>query len=157
MAASMERKMKPVQWRKNLSIGVQSIDDEHQLLIGVLNQLIGARGAPNQYSLADRMLRDLFAYADYHFEHEEDLMEVYEYPEATAHRALHVGFVERLRQLDKSLTTGTATVDDLARFVMNWFVAHILVIDMQLGQFLSERLCRERSPFEFEVHRLPTG
>ena len=55
---------------------------------------------------------------------------------------------------DRGLSTDAATVDDLARFVMNWFVAHIMVSDMQLGTFLGDRLCRERSPFEFETHRL---
>ena len=131
-----------------------SIDDEHRLLIGVLNQLIEARGTPTEYTIADRVLRDLFAYADYHFEHEEELMETYDYPDIESHFAQHVIFIDHLRRLDSGLSNDTATVDDLARFVMNWFVAHIMVSDMQLGTFLGDRLCRERSPFEFETYRM---
>jgi len=133
---------------------VGSIDEEHQLLIGVLNRIVECRGSPTQYTIADRALRDLFAYVDYHFEHEEDLMETYDYPDARAHKAQHLTFIDQLRQMDKELTSGVATVEDLGRFVMNWFVAHILVSDMQLGTFLCTRLNPERSPFEFETHRL---
>ncbi|MEI6559562.1 MAG: bacteriohemerythrin [Rhodospirillaceae bacterium] len=154
MAVSAENDLRKVEWRSNLSVGVPSIDDEHRLLIGVLNQLIEARDTPTEYTIADRVLRDLFAYSDYHFEHEEELMATYDYPEMDSHLAQHTHFIGQLRRLDLGLSTGNAKVDDLARFVMTWFVAHIMVADMQLGSFLSERLCPERSPFEFEDYRL---
>jgi len=154
VASSAQIELKRVEWKDNLSIRVRSIDEEHQLLIGVLNRVIDCVGSPIQYSLADRALRDLFAYADYHFEHEDELMVAYDYPEIEAHRVQHNIFIEQMRRMDKELTSGTATVDDLARFVMNWFVTHILVTDMKLGAFLAERLSPERSPFEFESHRL---
>ncbi len=154
MAVSANKELRKLEWRSNLSVGVASIDDEHQLLIGVLNQLIEARDTPTEYTIADRVLRDLFAYADYHFEHEEELMATYDYPELSSHMTQHAQFIARLRQLDLGLSIGDARVEDLARFVLNWFVAHIMVTDMQLGAFLGERLCKERSPFEFESYRL---
>ncbi|MEI8396360.1 MAG: hemerythrin family protein [Rhodospirillaceae bacterium] len=155
MATLADSELKPVEWRNGLSVGVQTIDEEHQLLIGVLNRIIESLGSPSQYAVVDRVLRDLFAYADYHFEHEEDLMMSYSYPDIESHRAEHLIFISRLRQIDKGLSDGSAGVEDLARFVMSWFVNHILKVDMILGKFLADRLTRERSPFEFEVWRLP--
>ncbi len=154
MTASVRGELNKIVWRSNLSVGVQSIDDEHRLLLGALNQLIEARDTPTEYTIADRVLRDLFAYADYHFEHEEELMGVYDYPDIDSHLAQHAQFIRQLRRLDLGLSTGSSKVDDLARFVMNWFVAHIMVTDMQLGAYLENRLSRERSPFEFEDYRI---
>ncbi|MEI6986538.1 MAG: hemerythrin family protein [Rhodospirillaceae bacterium] len=154
MAVSTHPQLEPATWRDELSIKIRSIDEEHRLLMTVLNRIIDCRGSPTQYSTADRALRDLFAYADYHFEHEEDLMTSYEYPGINEHKAQHLIFITKLRQMDRELTTGIASVDDLARFIMEWFVIHIQMFDMEMGVFLAERMRPERSPFEFETYRI---
>lgn len=152
----MATELKPVDWNSGLSVGVQSIDDEHKLLIGVLNEIIDSLGSGSEYTVADRALRDLFAYVDYHFGHEEELMAAYEYPELETHKKQHRGFVEHLRELDKRLATGRAPVSELADFVQTWLVNHILVIDRKLGGYLETRISREVTPFEFD-EKGPTG
>jgi|GEM_PF-1098434 len=126
----------PITWSSHLSIGVPGIDEEHRLLVEAHNDLASAWGSTAEHEVAARAMRDLFAYADYHFRHEEELMRDARYPELGIHRRQHLRFIDMLMALDAHFTAGRAGVLDISDFVGNWLLTHIRFTDRQLGEYL---------------------
>jgi hemerythrin-like metal-binding protein len=145
----------PIVWSDTCQIGVASLDEEHRLLVGILNRIIQAIGTPNERTIADRSLRELFAYTTYHFSHEEELMALYEYPDQEQHQEQHQQFIGRLRQFDRAFVDGSIIVADLCLFLRSWLMGHIFSIDARLGAYLAPRLSPAISPQEFEPHQPP--
>jgi hemerythrin-like metal-binding protein len=130
----------PMEWCDGLSVGVRSIDKEHQLMIGVLRDVSRQIADGDAAPVIEAALRDLFAYADYHFEHEQELMDAYDYPDRLEHRRQHHAFIEQLKTLDRELAAGKAGVGELVTFVRGWLVGHIADTDKKLGFYLRDRM-----------------
>ena len=81
--------MSIIQWTPDFSVGVESIDTDHKVLISLINQLDDAilGGEPKQ--TVSRVLDALSDYTNYHFAREELLMRACAYPDIEAHARTH--------------------------------------------------------------------
>ncbi len=129
-----------VDWTGDLSVNVKLIDDEHKMLLSVYNDLVESLQRHDQAAVVDKVMKELFAYTQYHFGHEDELMSSYGYDDIEAHRAQHAGFVDRLHAMEQSIAAGQDTAEHLAEFVRSWITGHIKVADRKLGTFLKDRL-----------------
>ncbi|MDD5241126.1 MAG: bacteriohemerythrin [Sulfuricella sp.] len=131
----------PIEWNDSLQTGVAIIDEQHKVLVGLLNdantQLAGEHG-----SSLEQITRDLLAYAIYHFETEQDLIKHYAYDteahtEAEEHLLQHRNFSKQVVALRSDLLSGKRiSHEELLTFLSNWLVNHILVTDKLLAQFI---------------------
>ena len=132
----------PIQWSDALLTGVAEIDRQHRVLVDTLNEaqvkLTSEVGDP----VFEQITRDLLAYAIYHFNTEEQLMQKYNYAtasakEAKAHLAAHRGFSEQVVALrDKAREGKPGSREALLAFLKNWLTNHIMTTDKILGQFV---------------------
>ena len=77
--------MSVVQWSPAFATGVKEIDDQHQRLVGYINELTGVSKVETRD--LSRLLESAIDYTLYHFAFEEALMESRGYPLLDARRS----------------------------------------------------------------------
>jgi len=120
------------------SVGVRAIDEQHQVLVGILNRLGASvqEGAPPLDQSA--ILNELVAYTQTHFSFEEGLMRQAGYADIEAHLRQHHALLGEVRQLTARDASGAQVhAEELIVLVRDWLTAHILSTDRALGTALN--------------------
>jgi hemerythrin-like metal-binding protein len=131
-----------IEWSDAMLTGVAEIDQQHRILVDTLIEARTKLTDDASKPLFEQITRDLLAYAIYHFNTEEQLMQRHGYaaaaPEQAAeHLAAHRHFSERVVELRAAARLGEAgSKGALLSFLEDWLVDHIMTVDKQLGQFL---------------------
>jgi hemerythrin len=132
--------MQKIEWTESLSIGNQSLDDEHKKFIELINVLITAHNAGNIVERMDSMLNNIIAFAEDHFDHEEESMRSKRYcglrEQELAHQRLMTSMIN-IRNEWRKYKTQRATID-FANLLRNWIFDHLLKLDKQYGKFLMD-------------------
>ena len=128
----------PLVWRDEFATGVEEIDEQHKILIHTLQEANQLLTSNSSAEILDKITRDLLAYALYHFDTEEDLMQQYGYDEQgqelEAHLAQHRSFSAKIVSIREDLKAGTLiSREALLGFLSNWLSHHILNTDKKLG------------------------
>lgn len=130
-----------IYWTRELSVGVERIDQQHRELFNQVNHFLEAYLHDRESAEVRTMLDYLHAYADRHFSEEEHLMAARHYQALPAHHRQHVNFCRKLDLLDQKLsqpTTGTNLLEDLVEMIIDWLYEHICMEDRILGRFLNQ-------------------
>ena len=77
------------EWKSDYSVGIGSIDAQHQKLFAIARELYAAMSAGQGKASLSRVLDRLVQYTAVHFAHEERLMRVNDYPGFQQHKAQH--------------------------------------------------------------------
>ncbi len=113
------------------------LEKEHQQLIDLLDALdncISKGGSANQ---AYDYLCDFVTLAEEHFKNEEEIMEVYKFPEIIDHKKEHADLLEQLFALKSKLGHGhTPFGMDYMQLLRNWLNVHLFDADDRLEKFL---------------------
>jgi len=134
-----------ITWRPEFSTGVAISDDQHRVLINMLNEANTKLNDRSPIADFSKIVQGLLSYAGYHFQTEEGLMDEHGYDqlmgeEAATHRAQHKAFVEKVVAVRASLTAGQRIPKaDLVTFLTEWLADHILNTDRKLGSFITSR------------------
>ena len=83
--------MNLIQWHDSFSVGVQLIDNQHQQLFALVNDLIMAINQNQEDAILEDLLHSVFAYTEMHFKAEEELFKIH--PQFNGHREVHQKFV----------------------------------------------------------------
>ncbi|QID16734.1 hemerythrin family protein [Nitrogeniibacter mangrovi] len=132
----------PIVWEAGFETGIADMDEQHHILIDTLNEAQAKLRGEVRHEAIDQLLRDLLAYALYHFEAEEAMMQAADYaarqPEtADAHVAQHREFAARIVAFrDRFTSTGELDREALLAFLGTWLREHILGIDQALARFI---------------------
>lgn len=120
------------EWSDAISVGVKEVDDQHKVLISLLNRLFVAVAQRKGNEILAEILEALIEYAKTHFALEEQLMEEagYNPVKLEAHRDEHRSFVVKLGELSrKHLEEGKPISFEVVHFLKRWLYDHILVTD----------------------------
>lgn len=135
----------PIEWTEQLMTGVTEIDKQHHYLVNAINEANRRLSEEHDIKLVEQITKDLLAYAIYHFETEEDLMQAYGYREESAadaerHLQQHRDFSSRVVAVRNDLHDGKAiSREDLLGFLNGWLVNHIMNTDQRLGAFIRQK------------------
>lgn len=133
---AVNRRPSPIIWHARYNVGVDLLDQHHRQLAQLINRLaecVSERGLSE--SVGD-VLDALVRYAEYHFRHEEALMEAAGYPALDEHRSAHLGFCETISETCYTAMHGIIGIDDLLDYLTNWWQEHILLEDMRYRPLL---------------------
>lgn len=130
---------RPISWDSQLSMGVKALDEQHKLLLSVVNDLYEAmsEGLGNTFVLP--VVERLRWYASEHFVNEEIAMARARYPELEKHRRIHTELLERVKAFQYTPgPTGDSQAKDLLVFLREWLVGHMLRDDRHFKAYLEE-------------------
>lgn len=138
----MTQETPAITWRSEFSTGVPIIDDQHKVLINMLND--ASLKLTDRSPIEDfvRIVQGLLNYAGYHFQTEGKLMIDHGYGAACAadselHLSQHQAFAEKVAAVQAGLKARQRIAKaDLINFLTEWLANHILNTDKKLGAYL---------------------
>ena len=127
--------MRKISWHDSFSVGVTKLDEHHQHLAHLINQLYDCIPNSSESEKVVDILSALIEYARYHFSHEEGYMEAHDFPQFEQHRIEHIQFCEVVAETCYGATIGIIGLDELHKYLTNWWTNHILYEDMLYKPF----------------------
>lgn len=122
-----------------LSLQIREMDDEHKVLIALMNELHELHQQKAGATQLVHALDELVAYTAKHFADEEKYMESVAYPGLRIHRGVHKQLLEKLAGYQKALRASHQVSEDLFVFLKMWLGAHICGIDMKYANHVRAR------------------
>ena len=130
-----------LQWKQSMSTGIGSVDDDHRVLIDLVNKMSDHALGPDA---VDRVLDEVLSYTLYHFEREETVMAACAYPGLDAHRQAHRKLADKALQLAHSWRESRrmSVVHELRLFLRAWLVKHIMEEDRAFAPYAETAMDR---------------
>jgi len=130
-------------WKEEYLVGIESIDEQHKKLFARMDALTLALYKGQAVSEIEELVDFLDEYTVYHFNHEEDLMMKYRYPDMLKHIELHKKFKSILFSF-KSEFNKRGPSHNLAlrleKEIIVWYKNHILIVDKKMSMYLNEKM-----------------
>lgn len=129
-----------VAWSGEFSLDMPEIDQQHQQLIDLINQVWAA--TINKQHNKIEMIRIVYALERYtvtHFTAEEVFMREISYPKFAEHKKAHDQFVARIRQEKVLVASGERLNLDIVHYLKDWLINHILVSDKEYALQYAKR------------------
>lgn len=126
-----------LRWDDAMSVGVEDLDNDHRVLIDLINQLATADHRRDPI-IVEAVLDELVDYTVFHFDKEEVYMEQAGYPDLAAHRQVHAELTRQvLRIREKVLGRDRPSLgDEVLNFLSRWLREHILRTDALYRPYL---------------------
>jgi len=126
-------------WRPEYSVNIQTIDNQHQELVNILNRLFVAVSKREGDKAIAGILDALTSYTQTHFALEERLMRQAKYKDLEPHIAEHKKLLEQLDQLAKKHMVEEKTIYfEMLTFLKTWLKEHIQGVDTKYSAALQE-------------------
>ncbi len=126
-------------WTEDLSVGVNSIDDQHKIWFDKADQLFSAGKSGQAKDFIGQLLDFLDDYTKKHFSDEEKYMQSIKYPEYDRQKALHTAFIAQLADLKKEFKESGGNilvVLNANQMVVEWLTKHISNEDKKIGAYV---------------------
>jgi hemerythrin-like metal-binding protein len=126
-------------WDDRFSVGIKSIDEQHTVLFGILNDLYDAMKKGQAQTVTGPLLHKLANYTSRHFSSEEAMMATTGYAGLEAHRVKHRDLIKQVEQHIARFERGDIMLSvDLFNFLRDWLTTHIQKTDKEYGPWLKE-------------------
>ncbi|CCO25075.1 bacteriohemerythrin [Maridesulfovibrio hydrothermalis] len=130
---------KIVEWSDELSVNVRTIDEHHMVLLDLINELYIAMRQRKTGEVVGEVTARLLEYTKYHFGYEEKIFDKHHYPEVKPHKKLHRIFIKKIADFKDEIDAGKLTAStELIRFLKDWLIKHIMVVDAKYTDFMHE-------------------
>lgn len=132
--------MELIEWNEKYSLNIKVLDEQHRILIDMVNELYIAINEGKGNLVLGDMLSRLISYSIEHFTTEEKYFEQYSYPEANFHKEEHLNFIQKVTDFRDSFDEGKMGLSiDVLNFLKTWVKTHIFGSDRKFGPFFNER------------------
>lgn len=121
-------------------VGIDVIDEQHQVMGDMLNKLNVALAMQKPLEVLTKQFDELSAYAGFHFQTEERLMDQYRYPEVAAHKDEHQRLLGEMKYLKARFADGSELL--VLQWIKDWLIGHISGADRRLSEYLMTRVER---------------
>ncbi len=125
-----------VEWNNSYATGIKQFDEDHEHLVTLLNKTFDAFIAHETAEKLGKILLELMAYSEYHFEEEERWMQKFGFPFLTEHAMQHEEFSREMVAFHKDFIDGNELIaPGILTYLKDWLVHHILHSDAKFAQF----------------------
>lgn len=128
-------------WTEDMSVGIKMLDEDHQRLVSLLNDLHDGIVAGRAKAALEGVVEQLVKYTIYHFDREEKLFTDAGFPGSVAHKSEHDLLSRRARNLQSRFECGQSAQLSLEamNFLKAWLTGHILGSDKEYGRYLNSK------------------
>ena len=123
-------------WNKNFETGIATIDEQHKVLVSLLNELAGTLARDDQLEI-NRVFDELAEYANFHFETEEAIWVEYFGDDSwlSSHQLTHSSFLPKVVELKEQDTNKPLIeiIESIVKFLIRWLAFHIIDNDKRLA------------------------
>lgn len=135
-----------IEWSDELSVGIQEIDEQHKVLVGLVNEMDEAIRQHHGSEVTAEILQRLAEYTKIHFAVEESLFRIFDYPGYEEHKKQHDELIREVMDLQEKVDSGKKSVSfQLLHFLKMWLTQHILDSDKEYGPYLLKSGLKARS------------
>ncbi len=135
-----ERKNDFDQVGRSLFGKITQFDQQHQKLVGLINQLYEAMRVGKGRVELGIILDELVDYTRKHFSSEEALMLKHAYPQYTQHKASHDRLTQQVMDFKNQYKAGKIGLSvQMMNFLKEWLVNHILDEDKAYSNFFEAK------------------
>ena len=122
-------------WNRNFETSIDDIDQQHKVLVNILNRLAWHFASDTSELTPDQILDELLSYAAFHFEYEETIWNktLSEAAMAKSHRDSHQMFFAQVEELRNSREPQEEVLTRLFDFLTRWLAFHILESDRRMA------------------------
>lgn len=127
--------METFEWSERYLIGIPQIDDQHQKLVGLLNQLGALTTLDLGKAKFDEIVAELFQYAARHFADEDQIwasMRI-DTQQLHHHAEMHGNFVRQMQHMQHHYHDPSEDLPIIHSFLTGWLVYHILGEDKKMA------------------------
>ena len=125
--------MKYLKWRDQFSVGVDSVDYEHQNLMDMINAIYAELEDQRDIAEIEKTISDVHAEISAHFALEERLMRNAGYAEYAAHKDDHEELLDQIRSMMDAIENDPVpALDVLSEKLSDWFSGHFATFDARL-------------------------
>ncbi len=129
-----------ISWSDELSVGLQEIDEQHKILINLINRLFNeAILHKADKTVISAILEELVQYTIVHFAVEESLFRIFDYPDAEMHQVHHDKLKQEVSSFQKKFAGGAVIDIELMNFLRKWLTHHIMMDDKKYTPFFLEK------------------
>ncbi|MBN2891004.1 MAG: hemerythrin family protein [Bacteroidales bacterium] len=126
-----------IEWNNDFFLNNKEIDNHHQRLFEIINQLYSAVLESIHESKLEQIIEELFQYSFYHFEYEEDLFARYNYKYTYEHVKQHEMFTDKVKDFNIKLVMEDKKLYlEILNFIKDWIQKHIPFIDKKFVEFM---------------------
>jgi hemerythrin len=119
-------------WDSSYSVGIQEIDNQHQKLIDIINEVEQTLVEPDNRDAVVKVLNALVFYTKDHFAREELYFRQFDYDKTDDHIAEHVDLIAQVEKLVYQFEiSGTVDIPNMMEFLKTWLIEHILGADQE--------------------------
>jgi hemerythrin len=128
-------------WRESYNINIKEIDEQHQAIALVINELYEHLLRNSTKEKTEEIIHALHEYANVHFKTEEKYMIENNYPYIEQHKAEHEKFIRDVDDINNNqlVFSNREYNIKISLFLKKWFITHILNTDKKLGTFLHKK------------------
>lgn len=125
--------MKYLEWNENFSVGVDSVDYEHQNLIAMINMIYAELEDRRDMDQIRQTMAEVHLEISAHFALEERIMKDAGYDEYPAHKSNHEDLLDQIRLLMDAIENEPDTaLEKLSEELADWFGNHFRTYDARL-------------------------
>jgi len=128
-------------WNENFNTDITEIDEQHKVLVEIINQLATHLGNNSDRDVLDETFKKLADYATFHFKSEEKIWEKY-FPSNSSlkgHKETHNDFLKAALnfKIEQSSKPSNTVIEKVLSFLTHWLAHHILDSDMRMSKIIS--------------------
>jgi hemerythrin len=133
-----------IEWREQLSVGNEAIDDDHKHLLCILNGVDVVRRRKPKRAFLLAFLDEMRTYTEEHFGREERLLFEVGYPRFEEHKKSHQLLLNEFNLVCKQVEAlgeeedASSVAFDLIKFLQSWLINHIIREDKEFAPYLRQ-------------------
>lgn len=137
----------PLEWRPQLAVGHEKIDEDHKRLIELINKVQSLFVTHASMGVLTLALDALHDYTRDHFAREESVMRKIDYPHFHKHAQAHETLVRRLNDLTEKILLAHSqqtsadslpkeNKEALLQLLRDWLIHHVIQEDLKMRDYL---------------------
>jgi len=128
--------MKMIEFTEDLLTGVPEMDQQHQVLVELLNETYELLHQGNYEAAREKLISGIVEYVNFHFASEEAFLRQIGFPEYEVHCKIHENFKKQiLRWVEETEDGNARALQGILAMIWAWLFRHIAVKDKAYGTF----------------------